>query len=209
MYRKFISGFNLMLVPPFYLAGQFLLSQWHVQGPDTIWFLSHILLLAGAALFVLAIAGLAQYLGEHLRVLAGFAEAVATFGVFALVGQFTIDLAVGHIASNQSEMSAAFQRIQAAPGMNLVFYSLAPICFFIGLLALVLLLTFARLIPRWTGLIALTGFIGIGLAVASSNVTIFLLGFAGLSVGLLRVGWQILSSLYARTGTKTSSTSAI
>jgi len=89
-------------------------------------------------------------------------------------------------------MVTAFQRIQADRGMNLVFYILAPASFFTGELMLILLLAFARLIPRWTGWIAAIGFTGIGLAVATNNVIVFLLGFAGLALGPMRVGWQTL-----------------
>lgn len=184
-----------MIAPVVYLAGQVLLSQRQALGPDPLWFLSHTLLLCGTALFVPALFTMAQYPGETGRILASLGGALAVCGALTLLGQFTIDLAVGRIASNQAEMTLAFQHIQADRGMNLVFYILAPASFFIGELMLVLLLAFARLIPRWTGWIAAIGFTGIGLAVATNNVIVFLLGFAGLALGPMRVGWQTLRSL--------------
>ena len=192
MLRKIASGLNLILTPVIYLSGQFLLSRWQALEPDTIWFLSHTLLLIGAGLFVPTIAGLSNYLDTFSPILTSLGSTLATFGALALVGQFTIDLAVGHVASSQIEMSATMQHIQASRGMNIIFYFLAPVCFFIGQMVLILLLTFARLIPRWAGFVAAIGFVGLGLAISTSNVIFFLLGFTGLALGTVRVGWQIL-----------------
>lgn len=173
MLRKIASGLNLILTPVIYLSGQFLLSRWQALEPDTIWFLSHTLLLIGAGLFVPTIAGLSNYLDTFSPILTSLGSTLATFGALALVGQFTIDLAVGHVASSQIEMSATMQHIQASRGMNIIFYFLAPVCFFIGQMVLILLLTFARLIPRWAGFVAAIGFVGLGLAISTSNVIFF------------------------------------
>jgi hypothetical protein len=194
-FRKLTTGLNLILAPLVYLAGQYLLSRWEGQEPDAIWFLSHTLLLIGATLFIPAITRLTNYLADRSPILTSLGGILAFFGALALIGQFAIDLAVGQIAANQAEMTVAFQSIRAAPAISLVFYTLAPICLFIGLLLIILLLATARLIPLWIGMLALLGFIGIGVAVAANSAAIFMAGFAGLAlVGPLRVGLQILST---------------
>jgi hypothetical protein len=169
-----------------------LLSQWQALEPDRIWFLSHTLLLIGAGMYVPTIMGLSNYLEKVSPMMTNLGVAFGVFGAMALFGQFAIDLAVGSIAINQTEMTIAFQRIQSAPAMNWIFYRLAPISFFIGQIVLVLLLTFAHQIPRWAGVVAVIGFVGLGLAVSTNNLSAFLLGFAGLALGSVRMGWQIL-----------------
>jgi len=195
MFKKLTHGLILIVAPVFYLAGQFLLFEWQAQGPDTVWFLSHILLWIGAALFVSAIAVMAEYMGDRLRVFTGLGSLLATLGALLLLGQFTIDLAIGQMAANQTEMTAAFRLIQAAQGMNLAFYSLAPVSFFTGLLVLILHLALARSIPRWTGFVSVIGFAGIGLAVGANSVSVFLLGLTGLVLGPIRLGWHVLTRL--------------
>ena len=194
-FNRTINGLNLILAPLIYLAGQYLLSRWQALQPDIIWTLSHALLVIGAGLFLPLIAALRNYLGAHSPMLASLGSALAFFGAVGLIGQFSIDLAVGQIAVSQPAMSAAFHLIRAAPGMNLIFYTLAPICLFIGLLVIVLLLTFARLIPFWMGLIGLGGFIGIGVAVVTNSIALFLAGFACLAlITPFGVGWRLLNA---------------
>jgi hypothetical protein len=192
--RNIAFGLNLILAPVIYLSGQFLLSRWQALEPDRIWFLSHTLLLIGAGVYVPMIMELSDYLEKFSPLMTKLGVALGVFGAMALFGQFMIDLAVRSIAANQTEMTTAFQHIQSAPAMNWIFYRLAPICFFIGQLVLVLLLTFARQIPRWAGWAAVIRFVGLGLAVSTSNLSVFLLGLAGLALGSVRVGWQILVS---------------
>jgi hypothetical protein len=196
MSRKTALGLNLILAPVIYLSGQFLLSRWQGFEPDSIWFLSHALLLIGAGMFVPTLVGLSNYLEKFSPLLTSLGVALGVFGAMALLGQFTIDLAIGQIASNQAEMSAAFHKIQLSPAMNLTFYFLAPVSFFIGQVLLIILLTFARLIPRWAGFIAVIGFVGLGIALGTNSLIIFLLGFAGLALGSVHVGWQILGATW-------------
>jgi hypothetical protein len=196
MSAKTALGLNLILAPVVYLSGQFLLSRWQALEPDRIWFLSHTLLLIGAGMFVPTIAGLSNYLEKFSPILTNLGFALGTFGAMALLGQFTIDLVIGQITSNQAEMSAAFHKIQLSPAMNLIFYFLAPVSFFIGQVLLILLLTFARLIPRWVGFIAVIGFVGLGIALGTNSLIIFLFGFAGLALGSVCVGWQILGATW-------------
>ena len=198
MKSRIFTGLNLIAAPILYLAGQILLSRWQAATPDAIWFTSHGLLLAGAALLIPGIFGMRTVSNRPYPVFARWGEAVSVFGALGLIGQFSIDLAVGLIATDQPEMVSAFRAIQSSPVMNLIFYRLPPICLFTGQLALLVSLSLALSIPGWIGAAAGLGYLLIETGVFTNNFAFFIAGFAFLELGIVLAGARMLTGTLSK-----------
>jgi len=190
---KAIVGISTIAGPLGFVLGWAILMQRAGQGPDSGWFLSHAFLLSGVALMLPAIAGLRHLLNHHAVKSADIGMGLALLGALALVGQFAIDLAVGQLSANQSEMSSLFKRLSATPIIALPFHVVGPIAFYIGLLMLTFLLLRYRIIPWWTGALAAVGIIGVGGGAMTGNALITLLGFVGMCAGFAPIGWKLLT----------------
>ena len=191
--RKNIMGVSAVIAPFGFVAGWIILIQRAEQAPDAGWSLSHLFLLVGVILFVPAIAGLRYLLSDKDTKTADIGICLSTFGIFALVGQFAIDLAIGQLANNASEMSSMFRSVYSAPLLSLPFQIMA-ILFYIGLFMLILLVTRFHLIPQWAGILAIIGIVGVVGGAFSGIAIATLLGFIGLWVGFIPIGLRILSS---------------
>lgn len=192
------SALSLMAAPIAFLAGQITLAQWQGQVADRTWFASHIVLLGSAALYVPALHSMRGQDGGSI--FAGLAEALGVLGALALFGQFVIDLAIGHVDVLQPAMAASFQRVQSFPAMRWIFYTLAPIALFTGQLVLLLRSAITRTGPRWIGIAAVAGFVGIGIAAGLGSMGMFLVGFILLELGCVYLGWRILRDRPASAG---------
>ncbi|MGZ9165994.1 MAG: hypothetical protein ACXW4Q_16690 [Anaerolineales bacterium] len=190
---KAIAGISTIAGPLGFVLGWAILIQRAGQGPDSGWFLSHAFLLSGVALMFPTIAGLRHLLNHHAVKLADMGMGLALLGALALVGQFAIDLAVGQLSANQSEMSSLFKRLSATPIIALPFQIVGPIAFYIGLLILTFLLLRFRVISWWTGPLAALGIIGVGGGAMTGNALVTLLGFIGICVGFVPIGWKLLN----------------
>jgi hypothetical protein len=87
------------------------------------------------------------------------ATALALGGLLLLVGQITIDITVGLLASTPGEMEQMFGKIRAIPGMEYAFYSIGPSLFFLGFFLLILLLARFRVLTLWSAGVAGAGII--------------------------------------------------
>lgn len=156
--RKFLLGPALMagygLVR---LAGRALGD----YGPGVWWSVAHVLFLAGVLAFVPVFRGLRMPDGVRggrragVRVAAG----AGLLGVAAVAVQAVIDLAVGFVAADDRAMSDMFEKVQDVPGVMPVVYTVVPMLFWLGLLALVTLLAFLRRdeVPARSPLLVLAG----------------------------------------------------
>ncbi|MFF1921025.1 hypothetical protein ACFVW8_10690 [Streptomyces sp. NPDC058221] len=130
-------------------------------GPGVWWTAAHVLFLAGVLAFVPVFLGLRMPDGVRggrrtgVRVAAG----AGLLGAAAVAVQAVIDLVVGFLAADKGAMSDKFERVQDVPGVMPVVYTVVPMLFWFGLLALVTLLAFFRRdeVPVWSPLLVLAG----------------------------------------------------
>ena len=158
------------------------------NGPDSGWFLSHAFLLIGAGLLLPTSIAIRFLLINNKRAVADVGLTFAFIGGLSLIGQFAIDLVVGLLAVDQSEMIDLFRSLSASPIIALPFQSVGPIVFYIGLLLLASVLWTERVILWWAGLIATLGIIGIGGGAITGIAFLTFLGFFGMFLGFIPVG---------------------
>lgn len=130
-------------------------------GPGVWWTTAHLLFLAGALAFVPVFLGLRRLAGERgvKRVAVEVAAWTGLLGTVAVVVQVVIDLAAGFLAADKQAMSEMFRRVQDVPGVMSLVYTVVPVLFWLGLLALVTLLAFLRrdLVRAWAPVLVLAG----------------------------------------------------
>jgi hypothetical protein len=134
-------------------------------GPGLAWTAGHLAFLAALALFVPIILELARR-ARHRRT----AATVAVFGLLGVAAaavQFVIDLIVGFLAADRTEMGELFDQIQQVPGMELAVYIVGPMFFYIGLIALIVMQAIAGKIGWWSPALVT---LGIGAVVASKDL---------------------------------------
>lgn len=130
-------------------------------GPGVWWSAAHVLFLAGVLAFVPVFLGLGRLGGVRgggraaLRVAAG----AGLLGAAAVAVQAVIDLVAGFVAADDRAMSDLFQKVQHVPGVMPVVYTVVPMLFWLGLLALVTLHAFLRRgeVPVRSPLLVLAG----------------------------------------------------
>ena len=163
------------------------------RGPDSGWFLSHAFLLIGVGLILPASIGIRIYLNKVTERAADIGMILAFIGGLTLVGQFAIDLAVGQLAANQSEMRESFKSLSVSPIIALPFQSVGPIVFYGGLLVLTSLLWKNRIVSWWAGLTACLGIISVGGGAITGIAIITFLGFLGMFIGFTPIGWKLFN----------------
>ncbi|MGQ4490772.1 hypothetical protein ACN6LM_001575 [Streptomyces sp. SAS_281] len=130
-------------------------------GPGVWWSAAHLLFLAGVLAFVPVFLGLRLPAGERggrragVRVAAG----IGLLGSAAVAAQAVIDLVVGFLAADEQAMSDLFEKVQGVPGVMPVVYTVVPLLFWLGLLALLTLLALFRRdgVPARSPLLVLAG----------------------------------------------------
>ena len=150
-------------------------------GPGVWWSAAHLLFLAAVLTFVPVFMGLWRAAGA--RGGKGVAVAVAALaglaGTAAVAVQAGIDLVVGFVAADKGAMGELFTRVQDIPGVMPLVYTVVPLLFWLGLLALITLLAFLRrdLVPAWVPPLVLV-------AVALMGMSLDLLPVGGVCLGL-------------------------
>ncbi|WP_424529252.1 hypothetical protein ACOZ38_06695 [Sphaerisporangium viridialbum] len=113
------------------------------RGPGVAWTTGHAAFLIGLLLFGPVVLGMRRMVAAGttgLRFTATLSTVIAMLGMAATAGQAVIDLAVGLSAADRPEMNHLFQQVQGYPGVTPAFYTVGPVLFYVGLLALVVLL---------------------------------------------------------------------
>ncbi|GGV84813.1 hypothetical protein GCM10015535_30590 [Streptomyces gelaticus] len=130
-------------------------------GPGVWWTAAHLLFLAGVFAFVPVFLGLRGLAGERggRRVAVEVAAWTGLLGAAAVAVQAVIDLAAAFVAADKQAMSEIFERVQDVPGVMPLVYTVVPMLFWLGLLALVTLLAFFRrdAVPAWAPVLVLAG----------------------------------------------------
>lgn len=104
------------------------------NGPDAGWITGHLIFLAGLLLFVPVIDGLRRRSRSRLG---GTVSAAITFtGLAAVIAQISIDLYVGFAAADKAAMSRMFTDVKSHAGVQPLVYTVVPLLFYVGLIAL-------------------------------------------------------------------------
>ncbi|WLQ35864.1 hypothetical protein P8A18_21620 [Streptomyces castrisilvae] len=150
-------------------------------GPGVWWSVAHVLFLAGVLAFVPVFLGLRRPAGVRGGGRTGIrvAAAVGLLGAAAVAVQASVDLVVGFLAADKRAMSDMFEKVQDVPGVVPAVYSVVPMLFWLGLLALVTLLAFFRrdVVPARSPLLVLAGAV-------TMAVSLDLLAAGALCIGL-------------------------
>ncbi|MFC4586532.1 hypothetical protein [Sphaerisporangium corydalis] len=161
------------------------------RGPGTHWTAGHAAFLVGLLLFVPVVLGLRRPVAARaagLRVTATVSAVVAVLGIAAAAGQVVIDLVVGLRAGGREEMNRLFEQVQAYPAVRPVFYTVGPVLFYVGLLALIVLVAGSR--PRpvsgWSPVLVVAGTV-----MMAVDLDLIPLGAACYWLALAPLGWRL------------------
>ncbi|WP_424861854.1 hypothetical protein [Streptomyces sp. MMS24-I29] len=191
MERSEVTGRHIPFVGAALVAGPVLMAAYGVvrlvgrglddYGPGVWWSAAHLLFLAGGLAFVPVFLGLWRAAGVRggRGVAVGAAALIGLAGAAAVAVQAGIDLVVGFLAADEDAMSELFERVQDVPGVVPLVYTVVPMLFWLGLLALVALLALFRrdLVPGRTPPLVLV-------ATVLMAVSLDLLPVGGLCLGL-------------------------
>lgn len=125
------------------------------RGPGLAWTVGHVAFLAALVLFVPILWDLRRRAGAgHLattNAVMGVAGAVFT------MTQIGIDIVIGMLAADHSDMQRLFHDVQRISGFALVVYDVGPPLFYLGLSIAVCQLTAMRSLPVWSAVVLLAG----------------------------------------------------
>ncbi|WP_344314538.1 hypothetical protein [Fodinicola feengrottensis] len=162
------------------------------QGPGFGWTFGHLAFLVGLALFALVVLELRRQVtvgGGRWQLYGTVAAAVAGIGLLAQFGQILIDLMVGLQATTKTAMTTSFHQVDAIPGVVPAVYTVGPVLFYVGLLALVGLLA-----VRWPSRLTVASAVLVGIGVILPPIGLNLIPIAAvvLLVGLAVPGVRLL-----------------
>ncbi|NUT47451.1 MAG: hypothetical protein HOV94_09120 [Saccharothrix sp.] len=121
------------------------------RGPGPAWTIGHLAFVGALVLFIGIFRHMRGLIGPKARITA----VVATLGAVALIGQFSVDLVAGFMASDHATMAGISREIRTLPGVSALFYDLGPYLFYLGQLVLVVQLAMGRHVRLWTPLLVL------------------------------------------------------
>jgi hypothetical protein len=142
-------------------------------GPGLDWQVAHLLALAGMILFVPALLIIRRQLrpGRWRAVVL----AVTFAGLASSIVQFSADIVEAAMAADRAELKSLQHDFSSIPGVEPVFYSVGPQLFFVGLVAVAVLLAIARRVPWWSPALMLAG-------IVMAALTLDLIPVAGLAI---------------------------
>jgi hypothetical protein len=124
-------------------------------GPGPDWQAAHLFGLLGMVLFIPVVRNLGRELPPG-RGRTG-TEAVTLIGLGATIVQFTADISFAALSATKADMSRLSHQFSDLPGVRPAFYTVGPQLFFLGLLALTVLLAGRGRLPKWSPPLLLTG----------------------------------------------------
>jgi hypothetical protein len=113
--------------------------------------------------------------------------ATALIGTAALLGQMLVDLVVGLVAADRSDMNNRFEQAFHIPGVRLALYEIGPALFTTGLVVLFVYLAILRQISPSTAVLA-----GLGLTLNAAEHAAGSLRLVLMPIGILCV-WLALT----------------
>ncbi|MEU9318092.1 hypothetical protein [Streptomyces sp. NPDC048295] len=155
-------------------------------GPGVWWTAAHLLFLAGVLAFVPVFLGLRGLAGERggRRIAGEVAAWTGLLGAATVVAQAVIDLGVAFVSADKEAMGELFDRVQGVPGVMPLVYTVVPMLFWLGLLALVTLLALLRrdLVRAWAPVLVLAGTVAMAVSLDLLPVGALCIGAALLPV---------------------------
>ncbi|MEV0532252.1 hypothetical protein [Kitasatospora sp. NPDC050463] len=158
------------------------------REPGPGWTVGHTLMLAGLLLFGPVLAALRGLLAPRRpggRIAANAAAGAAFAGLAASVVQIGIDLYVGAVAQDKADQHRLFDSIQSRPGVLPAFYSVGPLLFYVGLLALLVAASAGanRALRWWSPVLMLAGtaMTAVDLALIPAAAALYLAALAPLA----------------------------
>ncbi|MEU6232707.1 hypothetical protein [Kitasatospora sp. NPDC047058] len=158
------------------------------RDPGPGWMAGHSLMFAGLLLFGVVFAALRGRLvprGAAGRLVADTAAGVAFAGLAASLVQIGIDLYVGAVAVDKADQHRLFDAVQSRPGVLPAFYSVGPLLFYVGLLALLVAASTgrARTLRWWSPVLVLAGTVlaSADLALIPATAALYLAALAPLA----------------------------
>ena len=126
------------------------------RSPGLGWTVGHLLMLAALILFAWVIAGLRR---AGAGIAANIFAVISYVGLAASIVQIGLDIVVGLISADAAEKSRHFDQIQAVPGVLPLVYTVVPLFFHLGTVALAIAAATAgpRRAPWWTPVLILLG----------------------------------------------------
>ncbi|PYC75945.1 hypothetical protein C7C45_02205 [Micromonospora arborensis] len=123
------------------------------RGPGPAWTIGHLAFIGALVAFISVFWQMRRMTGG--RVLATVFATAGTFGALALITQFSIDLVAGFLATDNYGMSMTIHQVRTLPGIAQLAYDFGPYAFYLGQLALVVLLAVQRRVKVWTPVLVL------------------------------------------------------
>ncbi|MFJ9946993.1 hypothetical protein [Kitasatospora sp. NPDC091207] len=158
------------------------------REPGPGWLVGHTLMLAGLLLFGPVLAALRGLLAPRRtagRIAADVTTGVAFTGLAASVVQISIDLYVGAVAADKADQHRMFESVQSRPGVLPAFYSVGPMLFYVGLLALLVAASAGatRALRWWSPVLMLVGtaMTAVDLALIPPAAVLYLVALAPLA----------------------------
>ncbi|WP_066371532.1 hypothetical protein [Herbidospora mongoliensis] len=112
------------------------------HGPGLAWTTGHLAFLVALGLYAVVLLHLDRHTHTGFTVL-GF------LGLAAFAAQFLIDLVVGFMSADRTEMSDLFGQVYDVPGLEVVVQIAGPPLFYVALFAMLTHLAIKRLVPYW------------------------------------------------------------
>ncbi|MEU7753837.1 hypothetical protein AB0B57_05800 [Micromonospora sp. NPDC049101] len=123
------------------------------RGPGPAWTIGHLAFIGALVAFISVFWQMRRMTGG--RVLATVFATAGTFGALSLITQFSIDLVAGLLATDNYGMSMITHQVRTLPGISQLAYDFGPYAFYLGQLALVVLLAVRRRVKVWTPVLVL------------------------------------------------------
>jgi hypothetical protein len=149
----------LVAAPALWFFGWVVMRVRTTHGPGAAWTTAHSLWIVAFTMFAIGCVGLARLVGGG-RFAGRGSGALVTATTVALAGavltgaQMVLDLIAGFVPT-EAAMNDRYDAMFAVPGVQLVCYTLAPVVFYVGLLALLVLGAVRRTAP--VALVVLAG----------------------------------------------------
>ncbi|WP_323761440.1 hypothetical protein [Maricaulis sp.] len=136
--------------------GAFLAS---LAAEPNAWLAGHLLMLAAAVLYLFAAIGIARELSGHRPVTARLLPVPMMIGTLGLVGNFTLDLVYGALATGLEPEAALLARdaLLASQPLQMTFAMIGPMLFPLGMFIIALPILITGWLPRIAGALILGG----------------------------------------------------
>jgi hypothetical protein len=143
---KGLRAARLVAPPLVLLAGWIVQRGWGHTGPGPGWTVAH-LLWTVAYLGFMVIATVLYRMRARRSFLGTAAYGLAIAGGIGMLVQTAIDLIVGFQSPDRAGMSAHYAPFYAVPGVRVLFFVLAPILLYVGMVTALYVLAAQRRVP--------------------------------------------------------------